>query len=71
MKSKVWVKLRNSSDPVSGKINVDLETGSSALLFDEPQYGVSTGQAAVVYNPEDTEHVLGGGWITKAPNMLS
>ena len=71
MKSKVWVKLRNSSDPVSGKINVDLETGSSALLFDEPQYGVSTGQAAVVYNPEDTEHVLGGGWITKAPNMLT
>ena len=71
MKSKVWVKLRNSSDPVSGKINVDLETGTSALLFDEPQYGVSTGQAAVVYNPEDTEHVLGGGWITKAPNMLS
>ena len=71
LKSRVWVKLRNSSDPVSGKINVDLETGSSALLFDEPQYGVSTGQAAVVYNPEDTEHVLGGGWITKAPNMLS
>ena len=71
MNSKVLVKLRNSSDPVSGKINVDLETGSSALLFDEPQYGVSTGQAAVVYNPEDTEHVLGGGWITKAPNMLS
>lgn len=71
LKSKVWVKLRNSSDPVSGKINVDLETGSSALLFDEPQYGVSTGQAAVVYNPEDTEHVLGGGWITKAPNMLT
>ena len=71
LKSKVWVKLRNSSDPVSGKINVDLETGSSALLFAEPQYGVSTGQAVVVYNPEDTEHVLGGGWITKAPNMLS
>ena len=69
--SKVWVKLRNSSDPVSGKININLETGSSELLFDEPQYGVSTGQAAVVYNREDTGHVLGGGWITKAPNMLS
>jgi tRNA-specific 2-thiouridylase len=69
--SKVLVKLRNSSDPVSGKINIDLETGSSDLLFDEPQYGVSTGQAAVIYNPEDTGHVLGGGWITKAPNMLS
>ena len=71
MNSKVWVKLRNSSDPVSGKININLETGSSELLFDEPQYGVSTGQAAVVYNREDTGHVLGGGWITKAPNMLS
>ena len=71
MNSKVWVKLRNSSDPVSGKININLETGSSELLFDEPQYGVSTGQAAVVYNREDTGHVLGGGWITQAPNMLS
>ena len=71
MNSKVWVKLRNSSDPVSGKININLETGSSELLFDEPQYGVSTGQAAVVYNREDTGHVLGGGWITRAPNMLS
>jgi tRNA-specific 2-thiouridylase len=71
MTSKVLVKLRNSSDPVSGKINIDLQTGSSDLLFDEPQYGVSTGQAAVVYNPEDTGHVLGGGWITKAPNMLT
>ena len=69
--TKVWVKLRNSSDPVSGKININLETGSSELLFDEPQYGVSTGQAAVVYNREDTGHVLGGGWITKAPKMLS
>jgi len=71
MNSKVWVKLRNSSDPVLAKININLETGSSELLFDEPQYGVSTGQAAVVYNREDTGHVLGGGWITKAPNMLS
>ena len=71
MNSKVWVKLRNSSDPVLAKININLETGSSELLFDEAQYGVSTGQAAVVYNREDTGHVLGGGWITKAPNMLS
>ena len=49
----------------------DLEAGSSALYFDQPQYGVSTGQAAVIYNPEDEAHVLGGGWITKAPNMFS
>ena len=71
MNTEVLVKLRNSSEPISGKINVDLETGSSALYFDQPQYGVSTGQAAVIYNPEDEAQVLGGGWITKAPNMFS
>lgn len=69
--TEVLVKLRNSSEPIPGKINVDLEAGSSALYFDQPQYGVSTGQAAVIYNPEDEAHVLGGGWITKAPNMFS
>ena len=71
MNTEVLVKLRNSSEPISGKINVDLETGSSALYFDQPQYGVSTGQAAVIYNPADEAHVLGGGWITKAPKMFS
>ena len=71
MNTEVLVKLRNSSEPISGKINVDLEAGSSALYFDQPQYGVSTGQAAVIYNPEDEAHVLGGGWITKAPKMFS
>ena len=69
--TEVLVKLRNSSEPIPGKINVDLEAGSSALYFDQPQYGVSTGQAAVIYNPEDEAQVLGGGWITKAPNMFS
>ena len=71
MNAEVLVKLRNSSEPISGKINVDLEAGTSALYFDQPQYGVSTGQAAVIYNPEDEAHVLGGGWITKAPKMFS
>ena len=69
--TEVLVKLRNSSEPILGKINVDLEAGYSALYFDQPQYGVSTGQAAVIYNPEDEAQVLGGGWITKAPNMFS
>ena len=68
--TEVLVKLRNSSEPIPGKINVDLEAGYSALYFDQPQYGVSTGQAAVIYNPEDEAQVLGGGWITKAPNMF-
>ena len=67
---KILVKLRNTSNPVEGKITVDFETGSSDLYFDIPQFGVSTGQAAVFYNTADHAHVLGGGWITNAPNML-
>ena len=68
--SKVLVKLRNSSEPISGEISINFETNTSELIFDKPQYGVSTGQAAVLYNPNDTSQVLGGGWITKAPNMF-
>ncbi len=67
---KIFVKLRNTSNPVKGKIKVNFETGVSILYFDEPQYGVSTGQAAVFYNIEEYAHVLGGGWITDAPNRL-
>ena len=67
---KILVKLRNTSNPVVGKIKVDFKTGTSELDFDEPQFGVSTGQAAVFYNNKDHSHVLGGGWITDAPNML-
>ena len=67
---KILVKLRNTSNPVIGKIKVDFKTGTSELDFDEPQFGVSTGQAAVFYNTKDHSHVLGGGWITDAPNML-
>ncbi len=67
---KILAKLRNTSNPVEGKIKVNFETGISYLYFDEPQFGVSTGQAAVFYNIKDHAHILGGGWITSAPNMF-
>ncbi len=68
---KVLVKLRNSSQPVIGIIKVSSDTSHAYLLFDKPQFGVSSGQAAVFYNVIDSSHVLGGGWITKAPNNLA
>ena len=70
-KFNVLVKLRNSSTPVSGVVDVNIDNGTSELNFDEPQYGISTGQAAVFYNIEEHSHVLGGGWIVDAPNMFS
>ncbi len=65
---RVLVKLRNSSQPVIGTIKVNFDNNLACLIFDEPQFGVSTGQAAVFYNIKESSHVLGGGWITKAPN---
>ena len=70
-KFNVLVKLRNSSTPVRGVVDVNIYNGTSELNFDEPQYGISTGQAAVFYNIEEHSHVLGGGWIVDAPNMFS
>ena len=65
---EVLVKLRNSSQPVIGTIKVNFDNSLVYLTFDEPQFGVSTGQAAVFYNIKESSHILGGGWITEAPN---
>ena len=65
---RVLVKLRNSSQPVIGTIKVNFDNSLVYLTFDEPQFGVSTGQAAVFYNIKESSHILGGGWITEAPN---
>ena len=65
------VKLRNSSQPVIGTIKVNFDNNLAYLIFDEPQFGVSTGQAAVFYNIKESSHILGGGWITEAPNKLA
>ena len=67
---RVLVKLRNSSKPVIGTIRVNIDNRFAYLSFDKPQFGVSTGQAAVFYNIRESSHILGGGWITEAPNKL-
>ena len=33
------------------------------IVFDEPQFAVTPGQAVVCYDADDNERVLGGGWI--------
>ena len=68
---EVLVKLRNSSEPVTGKIKVNFDYSDAYLFFDQPQFGVSAGQAAVFYNIKENSHILGGGWIIEAPNKLA
>ncbi len=48
------VKVRSTAKPVAAMLDGDF------LRFDAPEYGVSPGQAAVLYAGE---RVVGGGWI--------
>ena len=50
----VMAKVRSLAKPVPARIEGEW------LCFDAPEFGVSPGQAAVLY---DGERVLGGGWI--------
>jgi tRNA-specific 2-thiouridylase len=67
-----WISISNLSGPlrVSAKIRsrhpkspatiLPVSDGTVEVLFDEPQAGISPGQACVFY---DGELVVGGGWI--------
>jgi tRNA-specific 2-thiouridylase len=54
-------KVRSMAKPVPARMSGD------RLLFDTPEYGVSPGQAAVLYAGE---RVLGGGWIAETEAAL-
>lgn len=57
---QVHVRIRNTHEPVPGFVSWDSASGCMKVSFDEPLYGVSPGQACVLY---DGDQVLGGGWI--------
>jgi len=57
----VIAKIRSTRPGVPAKLF--LEGGRARVLLDEPEAGVSPGQAAVFY---DGDRVLGGGWIDSA-----
>ncbi|WP_294277723.1 tRNA 2-thiouridine(34) synthase MnmA [uncultured Sphingomonas sp.] len=52
----LFAKVRSMAKPVPARMVGD------RLIFDAPEYGVSPGQAAVLY---DGDRVLGGGWIAE------
>jgi tRNA-specific 2-thiouridylase len=58
--NQVSVKFRSVMRPVPAKLSLK-DNSEAKIIFDDPQYGVSPGQAAVCY---DGDRVLGGGWIT-------
>ena len=58
---EVAVKLRSLQPMVPARVT-SLTTGLAKVSLDEPQAGISPGQACVFYSGT---RVLGGGWITK------
>jgi tRNA-specific 2-thiouridylase len=56
------VQVRYRSSPVVVSV-IPLEGDRVKLVFEEPQFGITPGQAAVFY---DGEMLLGGGIIEKS-----
>jgi tRNA-specific 2-thiouridylase len=57
----VLARVRSTREPVPGRMA--LVEGEPGVVFDTPEEGVAPGQACVLYAPEDTSRVLGGGFI--------
>jgi len=58
--TQVTVKLRSSQTPLAARIT-SMTSDLTCIELEEPIYGISAGQAGVIYNDSQ---VLGGGWIT-------
>lgn len=59
--TSITAKMRSTQLPVAGVIHARPDGGATVELA-EPEYGISPGQACVLY---DGDRVLGGGWITR------
>ncbi len=58
----VSVRVRSTRAPVAGRLT--LVDGAPGLRFEQPEEGVSPGQACVLYSAADPSRVLGGGFIS-------
>ena len=54
-------RVRSTREPAPGRLG--LVDGLPGVVFDAPEEGVAPGQACVLYAPEATSRVLGGGFI--------
>ena len=63
----ILARLRNTAPALPATL-VSVEGEHVSLRLDAPQFGISTGQATVLYCAENPDKVLGGGWIVKAPS---
>ncbi len=57
---EVLARVRNTHEPVPATLELNISKKLATVKFKEPLYGVSPGQACVLY---DGDQILGGGWI--------
>ena len=61
----ILARLRNTAPALPATL-VSVDDEHVSLRLNEPQFGISAGQAAVLYTPDNPDRVLGGGWIVEA-----
>ncbi len=59
------VRPRYRSNGATATVRVSNDWESATVVFDEPQFALTPGQAAVFYQANE---VLGGGWIDEVPH---
>jgi tRNA-specific 2-thiouridylase len=64
----IKVKVRSTRPAEEAKLYQGQNDDEAYFLLKQPEYGVSSGQAAVFY---DGGRLLGGGWITKAETSFT
>ena len=65
--SNLFIKVRSTGRLIKAKVNID--NFNAIVNLEEPEIGVSPGQACVFYSKNKIgDKVLGGGWIVKAEN---
>ncbi len=62
----VLARLRNTAAALPATLQA-IDGERVVLRLDTPQFGIASGQAAVLYDMENEAVVLGGGWISAAP----
>ncbi len=69
----VLARLRNTAPALPAHITAwpDGDIGIAEVTLDAPQYGIAAGQAAALYDADNPELLLGGGWITAAPTKAT
>jgi tRNA-specific 2-thiouridylase len=60
----VLARVRSTREPAHGRLT--MLDGAPAVVFDSAEDSVAPGQACVLYDPNDPDRVLGGGFIAAA-----